>query len=342
MATSQPGFYTTSPDEQVRRLSELATAALREWGIEGAAISPVAYRENMTFKVEAGGNAYAFRVHQAHYRTDGQIQSELDLMSYLNGEGIRTPRVVRTGSGRLFTTAETDAVGEPRQCDMFEWIEGRPLRETGQPLDVPVEELTAHFEQVGSIAASIHNATERWQRPAGFNRPAWDAEGIFGVTAHLGDFRRLQDVTDEQRRLLEELAAKVEAALEGFGKTPDRYGLSHGDFLAENVFICEDGLRLLDFDDSGDAWHLFDLCTAVFDLLETPAYEPCLEAAVKGYRSLRELPAEHLDMLPAFVVARILSYLGWCAKKTHMPQTAWMKPVLLYAAEKHGKAFLAG
>jgi hypothetical protein len=37
----------------------------------------------------------------------------------------------------------------------------------------------------------------------------------------------------------------------------------------------------------------------------------------------------------------VLSYLGWCAKKTHMPQTAWMKPLLLSAMEKHGAAFLA-
>lgn len=343
MVRAQPEFYRTSPDEQVQRLAELAGAALPQWGLEGASITPVAYRENMTFKVDSGGRGtFAFRIHQANYRTDAQIQSELDLMSYLNGEGIRTPKVVPTKSGSLFTTVSSAGVGEPRQCDMFEWIEGKPLRETGQGLDVLRPELTAFYGEVGRIAASIHNATERWQPPPGFERPAWDSEGIFGVNAYLGDFRRLNDVTEEQQQLLAEIAEKVHDALMAFGQTPDRYGLSHGDFLAENLFICEDGIRLLDFDDAGDSWYLFDLCTAVFDLLETPAYEPCLQALLSGYRELRELRDEHLETLPAFIMARILSYLGWCAKKTHMPQTAWMRPALLYAAEKHGTAFLRG
>jgi Ser/Thr protein kinase RdoA (MazF antagonist) len=341
MATDGSDFYQASPDDQVQRLGQLANTALTRWGLEGFTLTPVAYRENMTFRVDAAdGRRFAFRIHQANYRTDAQIQSELDLMTYLNGEGIQTPEVVPATDGSLYTTVETAAVGEPRQCDMFEWIDGRPLRETGQPLDIPLSELTALYARVGRIAASIHNATERWQRPPGFDRPAWDSEGTFGESAHLGDFRRLTDISHEQRQMLLAIADKVAEVQTAFGKTLDRYGLSHCDFLAENIFICEDGLRLVDFDDSGESWHLLDICTAVFDLLETPSYEPCLEATIQGYREVRDLPDEHLQMMPAFVMARILSYLGWCAKKTHMPQTAWMKPVLLYAAEKHSAAFL--
>ena len=334
-------FYQTSPDEQVRRLSELVKIALPEWGLEGATISPVAYRENMTFKVEAGDRgAFAFRVHQANYRTDANIQSELDLMAYLNSEGIRTPIVVPARNGSLFTTVSSESVGKSRQCDMFEWIDGKPLRETGEALNIPLPELTASYEDVGRIAALIHNAAERWDRPKGFSRPAWDCDGIFGVNGHLGDFRRLTDVTAKQQRLLLDVSEKLAEVMGAFGQTPDRYGLSHGDFLAENIFVCDDGIRLLDFDDAGDAWYLLDLATAVFDLLGTPAFDPCVAAIVSGYRKERALPEEHLAMLPAFFLARVLSYLGWCAKKTHMPQTAWMKPVLLFAAEKYGEPFL--
>jgi Ser/Thr protein kinase RdoA (MazF antagonist) len=339
--TTQPDFYQSSADDQIRRLAELVTIALAEWDLQSATVSPVAYRENMTFRInDDAKGAFAFRVHQANYRTDVQIQSELDLMAYLNAEGIRTPSVVPTMSGSLFTTVSSVGVPEPRQCDMFEWIDGKPLRETGEGFAIPLPELTESYKVVGRIAASIHNAAERWDRPKGFERPAWDSEGIFGVNGHLGDFRRLTGVTEEQQRLLLDVSEKVSEAMEAFGQTPDRYGLSHGDFLAENIFVCDDGIRLLDFDDAGDAWYLFDLVTAVFDLLEAPAFQPCLEAIVSGYREGRELPDEHLNMVPAFVLARVLSYLGWCAKKTHMPQTAWMKPLLLSAAEKHGTAFL--
>jgi Ser/Thr protein kinase RdoA (MazF antagonist) len=334
-------FYRVSPEEQVQRLTELAQAVLPEWGLAGAAISPVAYRENMTFRIDAGQRAFALRVHQANYRTDAQIRSELDFMSYLDSQGVRTPRVVPTTAGSPLAIANVEQVGEPRQCDLFEWIDGRPLRQTGEAFSTPLEELTKSYFEVGQIAASIHNAAERWDRPLGFDRPAWDCEGLFGPSAHLGDFRLLTDVTEAQRQMLLDLAARLTEKLSEFGQAPDRYGLSHGDFLAENVFVCEDGIRLLDFDDAGDAWYLFDLVTAVFDLVEAPSFEPCLSALIAGYRQTRSLPDEHLAMVPAFVLARVLSYLGWCAKKTHMPQTAWMKPVLLAAAEKHAPAFLA-
>jgi Ser/Thr protein kinase RdoA (MazF antagonist) len=247
---------------------------------------------------------------------------------------------VPTTRGSLFTIVSSSGVPEPRQCDLFGWIEGKPLRQTGEAFSTPLPELVRSYEEVGRLAASIHNALDRWERPAAFERPAWNCEGIFGVNGHLGDFRRLLDVTEQQRRLLLDLADQLTEKMTAFGQTPDRYGLSHGDFLAENVFVCDDGIRLLDFDDAGDSWYLFDLTTAVFDLLDSPAFEPCMGGIVSGYRELRVLPEDHLAMLPSFVLARILSYLGWCAKKIHMPQSAWMKPLLLSAAEKHGSNFL--
>ena len=337
----QTDFYRVDAGEQVNRLAALGGAALAEWGLEGAAVSTVAYRENMTFRVDAGvRGAFALRIHQANYRTDAQIQSELDLMTYLDSQGIRTPKVVPTTSGALFTTATAPGVNEPRQCDLFEWIEGRLLRTTGQPVPSDLTELTAAYGDVGRLAARIFNATEAWTRPAGFSRPAWDADGIYGRGAHLGDFRKLQNVTDEQGQLMLAVASRLDGLLERFGKAPDRYGLSHGDFLAENIFVCDDGIRLVDFDDAGDSWYMLDIATAVFDLLDTPAYEPCLDALVRGYREHRDLPDSHLKLLPAFFLARLLSYLGWCAKKTHMPQTQYIQPLLLYAFEQNARPFL--
>jgi Ser/Thr protein kinase RdoA (MazF antagonist) len=335
-------FYQAAPDEQVRRLTGLAEIAAQEWGLDAASISSVAYRENMTFRVNAdGGAAYALRVHQGNYRADAQIQSELDLMTYLDEQGIRTPRVVRTSDGRLFTTVSAPGVPEARQCDLFEWIDGKPLRMTGQPIPGDVAPLAEAYVEVGRLAARIYNATEKWEKPAGFSRPVWDAEGIYGVQGHLGDFRKLRGVSDEQKRLMLAIAEKLTDTLTRFGKEPDRWGLSHGDFLGENIFVCEDGIRLVDFDDSGEGWYMLDIATAVFDLIDTPAYEPCLEAMASGYREYRELPDSHLEMLPAFFLARLLSYLAWCAKKTHMPQTAVIKPLLLNALDQSSQAFLA-
>ncbi|HEY5640901.1 MAG TPA: phosphotransferase, partial [Dehalococcoidia bacterium] len=232
--TTETDFYEAPPDEQVSRLAGLAEAALPQWNLEGAAVTQVAYRENMTFRVDAGDRGvFALRVHQGNYRTDVQIQSELDLMTYLGGEGIRTPIVVPTQKGSLFTTVSAEGVAEPRQCDLFEWIDGRPLRMTGQPIG-DLGELAEAYAEVGRLGARIFNATEKWQKPAGFDRPAWDAEGMCGVNGNLGDFRKLEGATDAQMRLMLDVADRLNGLLADFGQSPDRYGLSHGDFLAEN------------------------------------------------------------------------------------------------------------
>lgn len=338
---SAAAFYDSSQEEQIRRLGLLASAGLRYWGLQDAEVSPVAYRENMTFAVDAGDRGrFALRIHQAGYRTDAQIQSELDYMEFLNEKGIPTPRVVRASDESSFVVVAHAEVEEPRQCDLFEWIDGKPLRISGEPPDMEVPEAAKLYAQVGRQAAALYNATEEWKRPAGFVRPVWDVEGIFGVSANLGNFRASVQLSDSQRTFLDELAARLAADLDAFGKTPDRWGLSQGDFLSENVMVCEDGLRLVDFDDAGEGWYLFDIATALFDLTGSEYFDPCLAGYVAGFRELRDLPEEHLQMLPAFILARVLSYLGHAVSRSHLEQSEWLQPVFTAMLEEQGAAYL--
>lgn len=335
-------FYRKPETEQIACLQELGRSALAEWEIEGAELTPVAYRENMTFRVDAGARGgYALRVHQADYRTDANIHSELAFMQALRRGGVRTPEVVPTRGGALFVRTASGPVPEERQCDLFEWIDGRPLRASGAIDTVEPTRLAAMYEEVGRQAALIASVAEAWPRTSGFSRPAWDASGILSEQALLGDFRTLELLRDAQRTFLIELATRIEADLAAFGQTPDRYGLCHGDFLPENIMVCDDGIRLIDFDDCGDSWHLFEFATAVFDLLGEPPYEACVTGLVAGYREHREFPDEHLAMLPAFLLARALSYLGWCASRTHLDAAAKLAPRLLAALEALGPAYLA-
>lgn len=334
-------FYAQSEAEQIAGLGQLAKAALGRWGLDGADISPVAYRENMTFRVDAGARGcFALRIHQARYRTDDNIRSELAFMQALGERGIRTPYVVPAKDGAFLVIAESKAVPEPRQCDLFEWIDGRPLRAAGETYSGDIQALAAIYREVGREAGAIANMSASWVRPAGFSRPSWDAEGIFGRKALLGDFRKLEGISTEQRALLDRLAERLSTDLESFGKSPDRYGLSHGDFLPENIMVCADGIRMIDFDDCGEGWYLFDFTTALLDMLGEPAFDPCLDAMIAGYREHQPLPDEHLAMLPAFFVARALSYLGWAASRTHLEKAAVIKPVLLGAMEEMAPFYL--
>jgi Ser/Thr protein kinase RdoA (MazF antagonist) len=342
-AERAPGFYARPEAEQIHGLEQLAGEALRHWDLAGAKLAPAAYRENMTFRVEAGRRGrFALRIHQAGYRSDDEIRSELDFMRALRERGVPTPEVVPARGGSPFVVVRSPAVPEARQCDLFEWIEGRLLRSVGEPVPREPEALATAYRELGRHAAAIANAAEAWTRPEGFTRPVWDAEGIFGERAHLGDWRTLASLSPEQRRLFDRLAERLSADLAAFGRSPDRFGLCHGDFLPENLMVADDGLRLLDFDDCGESWHLFDFATALFDLLGEAPFEACRAALVAGFREQRALPEEHLDRLPTFLLARALSYLGWSASRSHLRKAGQIAPRLVAALEALAPAHLSG
>lgn len=339
---SRHPFYEQPEDLQISALQGLAADAMAQFGMPDAAIKPIAYRENMTFAIDAGDRGrFALRVHQAGYRTDSQVQSELDFIDYLSNEGVRTPKVIRSSAGTLFVYAQHADVDVPRQCDLFEWIDGKEFRQMAQPPQMSIEEACTTYLDVGRQAAAIYNATENWKRPAGFDRPAWDEDGICGPGSHLGDFRDIQGISDEQRRLLEDIAKRVTAELTAFGKTPDRYGLSQADFLPENIMLCSDGIRLIDFDDAGESWIMLDVATAFIDLADTDYFEPCLGAFVTGFRERRPLPDEQLAMLPTFMVARMLSYLGHTVSRSHLEVAQSGQQMMLGMLEEYGALYLA-
>jgi Ser/Thr protein kinase RdoA (MazF antagonist) len=126
---------------QFSGLEKLGQEALKACGMVDAELKPIAYRENMTFGVDAGARGkFALRVHQEGYRSDAQVQSELDFMEHVTAAGVRTPKVIWAESGASFVYAEHAAADMPRQCDIFEWIDGKPFRRLAEPPEMSVED----------------------------------------------------------------------------------------------------------------------------------------------------------------------------------------------------------
>jgi Ser/Thr protein kinase RdoA (MazF antagonist) len=111
--------------------------------------------------------------------------------------------------------------------------------------------------------------------------------------------------------------------------------------LPENIMLCADGIRLIDFDDTGESWVLFEMATALIDLAGSDYFDPSLGALISGFRELRALPDEHLAMLPAFMIARILSYLAHTVSRSHLEQAEAGQQMMLSMLADHGPAFLA-
>jgi Ser/Thr protein kinase RdoA (MazF antagonist) len=316
---------------QAERLERLARAALGEWSLAAARVDLVKYRENAVFAITAAdGERYVMRVHRPGYRTDAHIRSEFEWMAALSAAGVRTPEVVPTRRGEPLCHARAGGVPEPRQCDLLRWISGQPIGTIEDGVKGAEAALAASYWTLGEIAATVHEHGATWPRPVNFSRPSWNVETLVGDHPTFGKFWELECLTDEQRRLLLWARDKARDALEAFGHSPDRYGLIHGDFLPENIFVSSDGTRVLDFDDCGQSWYVFELATSVYFLRSQPNYELVCRSYIDGYRRRRALPDEHLALLPSFLMARGLSYLGWPVGR---PEIDWAQEVAPLLAE---------
>ncbi|MGI9288166.1 MAG: phosphotransferase enzyme family protein [Pseudomonadales bacterium] len=326
-------FYELGPERQAECYRQLAQRALQQWGIENAGLELLKQRENAVFAVTTGvGNKYALRIHRADYHTDAELRSELQWMAALDAYGVHTPAVVPALDGKLFERVSVPEVPESRQVDLLAWIDGKPMGSIEAGMQGELEELLANYRLIGELAAKLHNQTSNWDFPEGFTRHHWDADGLVGDKPFWGRFWENAALTAEQRALIVRARDVVREKLLEFGTGEDRYGLIHADFLPENLMVSDTDVKLIDFDDAGFGWHLFELATSLFVHLGEPHFDAVSEALFEGYRSQRALPDEHLKYLPYLIMARLFTYLGWLHTRETTDTTVEMTPVIVAAA----------
>ena len=304
-------FYRLPPGERAERLRALAADALVRWEVRDCEPAVVKVRENAVFHVRAAdGREAVLRVHRHGYHGDAALRSELAWMEALRADGIDVPAVIPSAAGAPFETVQAAGVPEPRQVDMLTWMPGAPLGTIEDGLDPAIADVHGVFARVGRLAARLHNQAEAWSLPAGFVRHAWDRDGLVGPDPLWGRFWEAAMLGAEERRLIERARARAHEALTAYGRAP-RYGLIHADFNLDNMLLDGERVILLDFDDCGFGWHLFDLATVWTMFLGGGEAEAMRAGVVDGYRRERALADEALAHMPLFELARAFSYLGW-------------------------------
>ena len=118
-------------------------------------------------------------------------------------------------------------------------------------------------------------------------------------------------MTESQKEIFSQTVAIGCKRLEKYGKNPDRYGLIHSDLNINNILVDGDQVKILDFDDCGYGWFLFDLSTAVLEY-DTNLSE-MTRAWLDGYQTVRPLSPEDLQEVDTFIVLRKIVRMGWIA-----------------------------
>ena len=302
------GFDALPHDEHLRRLHRLAAAALGRYDLPaGAEAHIVNVSENATYRVDApdGRNRWALRVHREGYHTRNEIASELAWLTALREDGaVLAPTPIAGADGELIQLVSHDRLPRPRRVVLFAW-------EEGEEPDAEAQDLRGPFEVLGEIAARMHLHVRDWVRPAGFERFTWDYETTLGDRPHWGSWRDGMGVTPEIEALFARTIDLIRRRLEDFGTSPDRFNLIHGDMRLANLLVDGATTRVIDFDDCGFGWLMYDCATTV-SFFEHKAEVPELVAAwLRGYRRVIELPRADEEEIPTFVVLRRLLLIAW-------------------------------
>ena len=336
-------FYRLPLAERAERLRALATVALTRWGVGDCEPEIVKYRENAVFRVQAAdGQGAVLRVHRHGYHSDAALRSELAWLEALHADGIPVPAVIPSAAGAPFEIVQAAGVPEPRQVDMLTWIPGIPIGTMEEGLNPAIADVHAVFAGVGRLCARLHNQTGVWPQPQGFVRHAWDREGLVGPEPLWGRFWEAAVLGVEEHRLIERARARVHEDLTAYGRPPRRYGLIHADLNLDNMLFDGERVILLDFDDCGFGWHLFDLSTIWTLFHGSDLAEAMRAGVVEGYRRERDLPDEELAHLPLFELGRAFSYLGWVHTRSETASAQSLAPEIAELACTLAEAYLRG
>lgn len=296
--------FARIPDVALARIAE------RGWGLEVESVRRLATERDDTVLVEHRGGRHVLKV--AHPLDDPVL---LDfqcsaLRHALDGDpDLPLARLLPDVDGTVLR-AVAGVHGEPRLARVLGYLEGVPL-----DYDVTTGE---QREQVGRAAGRLSAALADFDHPGSVRVLAWDLQQLGALRpllAHVADPVARELVDAELDRYDDRVGDALRAS---------RRQVVHHDVNTDNVVVDPSRASfvtgLLDFGDAVHGSVVADLAVAMSYAVGTGAavatpWAPAYDVA-RGYRSVRELTADELALLPDLVRARFAQRLllnSWLA-----------------------------
>jgi Ser/Thr protein kinase RdoA (MazF antagonist) len=175
--------------------------------------------------------------------------------------------------------------------------------------------------QLGEATAILHACVQESGQlgslgPA--SRWRWDLSAFEGPAPRWGAWQSA--VADDKQLLLVLLAAyeEMQQRLDTAPRETETFGLIHADLRAANILLVESNLvGIIDFDDCGFGWFIYDAVTALSFYEAIPGSLALLDGWMTGYRQIHNLDAAMLSLAPSLVIYRRLLLTAWLASHPH-------------------------
>jgi len=295
---------------------------LAEWDISPNSSDLAAHSENIVYKVVgADQREYALRVHRPSYHTLDELNSEQMWTAALHDQGINVAQAFRTSCGDYYTQVNLGTTA--RYVGLVEWLDGQSM---GKILEQKpdTEFLTQHLEELGRIAGNLHNQSVSWKTPETFVRHSLNIEGLLGESPFWGRFWDVPQLSELQRDRVLTARSAIVNVLEDYGENPLTYSMIHADLHHWNLLVTADRICVIDFDDAGFGWHIYDLAVALYFYQDRSDFEDLKDALIRGYRDQRSISDSDLALLPMFFLIRSMASMGWADARPELDQEGYM------------------
>lgn len=292
---------------ELERLDQLALRSLCAYELpHDVTLELINLSENATYHVEhkKTGARWALRLHRVGYHSRTAIASEIAWQLALRRDGVVTTPVPVAGRDREFIqVVSSNPRSEPQHVVLYQWEDG----------DLPdmADDLSHSFEVLGAITARMHRHSRAWKYPEWFQRFSWDFNTCLGNEPHWGRWQDGMGMDPDKLALFEKTVQLVRHRLSAYGKDPDRFGLIHSDLRLANLLIHQEKVKVIDFDDCGFGWYMYDAATP-FSFYEHLPEVPHLTAHwLRGYRTIIPLSPADEEEIPTFIMLRRLLLVAW-------------------------------
>ncbi|MGQ7848616.1 phosphotransferase enzyme family protein [Granulosicoccus sp. 3-233] len=309
----------------IEHLGKLVTESVPQWELPNTStVTLLTVSENATFQVTDDNDQRlcVVRVHRPDYHTLDEIESELLWIEALRAENVvTTPRPIPTLDDDFIVTLQDG--DETRHMVAFEFMPGaEPSAD---------QSLVTRFHQLGAITARLHGHARRWKAPDNFTRKTWNFETTIGENPHWGHWQNAPGLGASDRDVLTNTVALIESQLQTYGASDMKFGLVHADLRLANLLMDGEQLAVIDFDDCGLGWYVYDFAAAISFMEEDPQVPDLLQAWLSGYRQVTPLSEEDEALIPIFIMLRRLMLTAWLATHSETP-----------TAQELGDGFLEG
>jgi Ser/Thr protein kinase RdoA (MazF antagonist) len=247
------------------------------------------------YLIETAHKSYILKISHHHWRSQSEIQFELEFLDFLNRHDLPIASPLKTKSGELCVTIH--AVEGDRYAALFPYAPG----EIPQG-DLNLEQSVIMGETLGRLHQTSLQFRNRTPRQC-LNLKYLLDDSVATIDPYLRN-------NTQDRFYLRETIDQIKQQLNCLRKTAPLWSVCWGDPHSGNVhFTTDNQITLFDFDQCGYGWRVFDLAKFLQVSLGAGINRKVRDAFFEGYENVQPLTEAEVNSLQALTqVAHIWAW----------------------------------